>query len=496
MTNLKSRTVNAVKWSYLTMGIATVLGLVFTAILSRLLTPAEFGVVAIAFVLQRFGQFIADLGVGQALVQKPELSAEDVQAGFTSSIGLGLLATVAAWLLAPLAGEYFNKPDLVMVFRGYAVAYLLNSMIIISQSLLRRQLKFRQLMIGELVSLVIGHGLFGLGAAALGFGAFSLAISQIAQALIQMVILYAYTRHSLRMTFRPESYRVLYAFATRVTVINFLEFISSNLDSLMLARLYPSAALGLYSRGYKAVGTPAMSFATSLTRVLAPSFSAVQTEPERLRRAHHSALLALLTVISCVAGGIFVAAPEVVGVLMGSQFVGAVILVKIFALAVPFMTSSNLAGVLAEATANLSVKLKIQAVYTVGLALAFWTVYSMGGSVAAIAGVLLGGTVLRNLGFELLTRSIVGSGREILQSYGVGLLSGLGTAAAFYIVVVPLRSLGTPLPALFLIELVLGAAALLVAIFLGPPNELKHMVLRAVPAVTSRFRRLTGSRGQ
>ena len=172
------------------MGIATVLGLVSTAMPGRLLTPAEFGVVAIAFVLQRFGQFIADLGVGQALIQKPELSGEDVQAGFTSSIGLGLLATVAAWMLAPLAGQYFGMPDLVMVFRGYAVAYLLNAMIIISQSLLRRQLKFRPLMIGELVSLVIGHGMFGLGAAYLGFGAFSLAISQIAQALIQMVILY------------------------------------------------------------------------------------------------------------------------------------------------------------------------------------------------------------------------------------------------------------------------------------------------------------------
>ncbi|GGO41709.1 lipopolysaccharide biosynthesis protein [Deinococcus humi] len=496
MTNLKSRTVTAVKWSYLSMAIGTVLGLVFTAILSRLLTPSEFGVVAIALVLQRFGQFIGDLGVGQALVQKPELSDEDVQAAFTSSMGLGLLATVAAWLLAPLAGRYFNMPDLVAVFRGYAAAYLLTAMVIISQSLLRRQLKFRPLVIGELVSLVVGHGLFGLGAAALGFGAFSLAISQIAQALIQMLILYAYTRHSLRLTLRPDSYRTLYAFATRVSLINFLEFISSNLDSLILARLYPSAALGLYSRSYKAVGTPAMSFAKSLTRVLAPSFSAVQSEPERLRRAHHSALLALLIVTSCVAGGIFVAAPEVVAVLMGSQFVGAVILVKIFAVAVPFMTSSNLAGVMAEATANLSVKLRIQAMYTVGLALAFWTVFSLGGSVAAIAGVLLGGTILRNLGLELLTRSIVGSGREILQSYGVGLLSGLGTAAAFYVVVVPLRSLGTPLPALFLTELLVGAVALMVAIHLGPPNELKSMALRAVPALSSRFRRVTGQRGQ
>ncbi|MDV6375368.1 lipopolysaccharide biosynthesis protein [Deinococcus arenicola] len=492
MTNLKSRTINAVKWSYLSMAISTVLGLVFAAILSRLLTPKEFGVVAIALVLQRFGQFIGDLGVGQALVQKPELSDEDVQAGFTSSLGLGLLATLGAWLLAPAAGTYFNMPDLVAVFRGYSAAYLLTAMIIISTSLLRRQLNFRPLLIGELIPLVIGHGVLGLGAAYLGFGAFSLAISALAQAFLQMVILYAYTRHSLRLTFRPESYRALYAFATRVTIINFLEFVSGSLDSLILGRLYPSAELGLYRRSYSVIGGPAYSFASSLTKVLAPSFSQVQGEPERLRRAHHSALLALLIVLSCVAGGIFVAAPEVVAVMLGSQFVGAVVLIKVFAVLVPFMACSNLAGVLAEATAHLSMKTMIQAAYTVALALAFWMVYRLGGSVTAIAFVLLGGTVVRNVALELLVRFIVKSGREIVQAYAIGALSGLGTAALFFVVVVPLRGLGTPLPVLFLVELLVGAVALAAAIFLGPPNELKSVAQKAVPAVT---RRLRGQRG-
>lgn len=492
MTNLKSRTVNAMKWSYLTMFIVALLGLVFAAILSRLLTPEEFGVVAIAFVLQRFGQFIGDLGVGQALVQKPELSGEDVQAGFTSSVGLGLLATVAAWLLAPLAGAYYDMPDLPMVFRVYAAAYMLTAMVVISTSLLRRQLNFRPLLIGEVVSLVIGHGLFGLGAAYLGFGALSLAISALVQALVQMIVLYAFTRHSLRLTFRPESYRALYAFATRVTIINFLEFVSSSLDTLMLARLYPQAELGVYKRAYNTVGIPALAFATSLTRVLAPSFSSIQSESDRLRRAHHSALVALLIVMSCVAGGIFVAAPEVVAVLLGSQFVEAVILVKIFGLLVPFMVASNLAGVLAEATAQLRIKTTIQAVYLVALALSFWTVYSLGGSVEAIALVMLAAIVVRNMAFELMVRSIVGGGRDILKSYGVGLLCGLGTAALFYAAIVPLRGLGLSLPLLFTTELLLGGLALGVAIFLGPPNELKSLALRAVAAMTDRLRRVTG----
>ncbi|CAM3633085.1 hypothetical protein DESA109040_18295 [Deinococcus saxicola] len=126
------------------------------------------------------------------------------------------------------------------------------------------------------------------------------------------------------------------------------------------------------------------------------------------------------------------------------------------------------------------------------LALSFWTVYSLGGSVEAIALVMLAAIIVRNVAFELMVRSIVGGGRDILKSYGVGVLCGLGTAALFYAVIAPLRGLGLSLPLLFITELLLGGRALGVAIFLGPPNQLKSLALRAVPAVTGRLRRVTG----
>lgn len=494
MTSLKSKTVNAIKWSYFSLFVGTALQLVFAAVLARLLSPQQFGVVALALLLQRLGQFVGDLGVGQALVQKSELTEEDIRAGFTSSLALGALITVVAWLLAPAAGHYFHKPDLVPVFRGYASTFLLNAVVVVSSSLLRRAMRFRPLVVSDLSSYILGHGVLGLGSAYLGFGAFSLAISAIAQALIQVAVLSLYSRHSLKLTFRPEAYRHLYAFGSRVTVVNFLEFISNSLDTLMLGRLYSPTALGLYSRAYNTVTGPAMNFAGSLTKVLSPSFSSLQREPERLGRAYHSALMPLLIVMFCLGGCIVVDAREIVLVMLGSKFLGAVPLVQVFGVVIPFLVSNNLSGVLAEATARLNAKMIIQAVYLVALLLAFWLVSQTGGSVVVIALVLLAAVFLRNLALGVLVRSIVGGGRLMLRAYAVGLVCGLGSAAVSYAVVQPLRTLGTHLAALFVVELLLGAALLGAAVLLAPPNELQAMVRRVVPALSSRWRGVLGPR--
>jgi lipopolysaccharide exporter len=335
---------------------------------------------------------------------------------------------------------------------------------------------------------VLGHGLFGLGAAWLGYGAFSLGISALAQGLIQMLILYGASRHTVRLTFRPAAYRAIYAFSTRVTVINFLEFLSFSLDTFFLGRLYPLAALGLYNRAYSVVCAPAMNVATSLTRVLAPSFSAVQTELPRLQRAYLSALSALLVVMGCLAGSLLVDAHEIVLVMLGRGFSAAVPLVQVFGLMIPFLVSSNLSGILAEATARLTPKIVIQAVYLLGLGSAFWLTYRLGGSLLSVAWVLAAATMLRSLALVGLARSILGGGRVIAARSLAGLVSAVVSAAITYGVVTPLRTLGIPLALLFAVELLLGLLLVTSLLLLGPANEAQTLLRRLLTRATSRLR--------
>lgn len=488
MSSLKDRTVNALKWSYLSMFTSMVLQLLFAAILSRLLTKEQFGVWAIAMVLQRFGVFIADLGIGQAIVQKATLSEDDVRAALTSSVLLGLIATALAWMVAPLAGRYFENPDLVPVFRGYACVYVLNSANVLSVSLLRRALKFRPLVIAELGSYVVGHGIIGLTAAYLGYGAFSLVISAISQSIILLVLLYSATRHTLRPIWRWTAYRGLYTFGLKATVVNFLEFISVSLDTFIIAKFYSPAALGLYDRTFQTLAKPATSFAMSLSRVLAPSFSAVQSEPDRLRRAYLSGLQSTALIIFSAAGCLVIDAPEIVRVMLGPGFLEAIPLMQIFALYIPFAVLTNLSAVMAEATARLDIKIVIQTVYLVGLASALWLVYRSGGSIEHIAMVVVAAAMLRSVAFAGVARQIIGgSGRQIAKSYGLGLLFGVGSAAVTAAVVFSLRALNTPLPVLFISELLLGAAVLGGVVLLGPPTELQSMARAVLSRIQGRL---------
>ncbi|MEF2278511.1 lipopolysaccharide biosynthesis protein [Deinococcus sp. YIM 134068] len=475
MNNLRQKTFRAIQWSYVSFLTNLLLAPVFAAALARLLTREEFGLFAIGLSLYAVGQYLADFGIGAALVQKRDLTEEDIRAGFTSSLGLGLLATVLAWLAAPLAGRFFNNPDVVPLFRAFACLYVVASLAAVSTSLLRRALRFKPLVLADVSAYVIGQGVCGLGAAALGFGAYSLVISVGVQAVVQLAVSYAYGRHGFGLTFRPAAYRDLYAFGGRASLVSFLEFLSVNLDTFMIGRLYGAAALGLYNRGYNTVYAPMISLARSLTRVLAPSFSAVQHDRPRLRGAYLSGLLALSTVLFSAAAVVFVSAREIVLVLLGEPFLDAVPIVRMMALFIPFPVLSNLSAVLAEATAHLGAKLALQSVYLLGLAAAFWGVYRLGWGVVAFAGVLVVMGACRSAAYAVLARRILGGGgREIGRAYGLGLACGLSVGAVTFAAVSLLHAAGVSPWLIFVLEGLLGAALLLVLALFGPSPELRR----------------------
>jgi lipopolysaccharide exporter len=490
MSGLKDKTMRAIKWSSLSFLTTILLTPLFAAVLARLLTKDEFGLFAIGLSLYVVGQYIADFGIGQALVQKKDLTEEDIRAGFTSSVMLGLLATALAWLLAPVAGHFFNNPDVTPFMRTYACVYVIASLATVSTSLLRRALRFKPLMVAEVGSYIIGQGIFGLGAAYLGFGAYSLIISAAVQGVIQLSVSYFYGRHPFRFTFRPESYRALYAFGGRASLISFLEFLSVNLDTIMIGRFYGLATLGLYNRGYNTVYAPLMGMARSLTRVLAPSFSVVQHDQAKLRSAYLSGLMALSVLLFSVAACTFISAREIVLVLLGESFLSVVPIVQILALFIPFPVLSNLSAVLAEASARLNTKIAVQSVYLVVLLVSYSAAYRLGWGITGFAGVLVGAGALRSVTYAFVARRIIGGGgKEIVRAYAVGLACGLGMAGAFSLVVYPLRHLGLSPFVLFGLEGLLGAALVLALLLLGPPNELQQQVRRLCKPVFSRTER-------
>ena len=467
LSDLTSKTLHGVKWSYLATVANIVLQLGLSAVLARLLEPSAFGTVAMALVVLQFGNFFAQLGVGRALIQKPDLSDEEIRAGFTSSVGLGVVMAVLTYLTAPWVGTYYQNPEVVPVLRVLGLSYVFTGLAVTSMSLLRRNFAFRLDGLTEVASYLVGYGLVGVPLALTGWGVWSLVFASLAQGLLAAVIYYGAARHSLKPIFVWRAYQPLYSFGSRVSLIGIFEFIGYNLDTLLIGRLTSASALGLYNRAYLLARLPLYKFATSVSKVLFPSFSQLQLEPKRLGNAYLLTISLAGAFIFPIAFGMSAASRELISVLLGAQWTEAIPVLQILALAMPASLLTHFSGIACEALAVLKEKLILQVSYVAVLALLFWLAQGYG--LVGFATALGVAELVRHLAYIVLTRRVLGlSTRAIFQAYAPPLLSGIITGAAIYGVAFLGHTLELPLLLVLGAEVVAGACCLLLAFAFGP----------------------------
>ena len=123
--NLTSRSLRALNWSYLSTVVNAVMQTGFTAVLARLLNPEAYGLIAMAGLVLSLGSYFAHMGIGSALIQKDELTAEDIRAAFTSSVFFGLIFSGLAFWLAPLGLYVFDQPAVIPVIQVLGIFRLI-----------------------------------------------------------------------------------------------------------------------------------------------------------------------------------------------------------------------------------------------------------------------------------------------------------------------------------------------------------------------------------
>ena len=133
--NLATTTLHSMTWTTAATVVTSVMQIGYTAVMARLLPPAAFGLVALAGVVLRFGSYFAQMGMSQAIIQKPELTEEDIRAAFTSSALLGALFTGAMFVGAPLTRLLFEQPEVVPLVRVMAFGTLVSGLMVTSISL-------------------------------------------------------------------------------------------------------------------------------------------------------------------------------------------------------------------------------------------------------------------------------------------------------------------------------------------------------------------------
>jgi len=463
-----------VRWTATAVVVSALLQVLYSAATSRLLDPADFGLIAAAQIALRFGSYFAEMGVAPALVQRRDLTADDVRVGFTSSWLLGLVFALLFWVTAPAIAPVFDAPGLVPVLRGLSITMLLHGVAMTSQSLLQRSFRFRELAIVDLVTFTVGYLGVGLGAALAGAGVASLVAATLTQAGLSAVWCYALCRHPVRPLLRGEAVRRLYAYGGRISIISFFEWLGEYIDNLAVGRFAGVSALGAYNRAYLLASLPLYRLTTALTDVLFPGLSQLQDEPERLERTFRSAATVTAALLFPVGMGIAMAAPQLVETVLGPGWERTAEVLPYLGAATAVHFLSTVAGVVCEATAKLWSKLVLEVVYLAGLGAVMLEV--AGGPIWVYAAALAGGEVVRHGAYLLLLRRIIGL-RPVAVVRGYA-----RAAAAAALVAVPILAArltlppaGVPAPLVLAVQVTGAAVALAACLRFGPLGPVRDV---------------------
>ncbi|MCF6158843.1 MAG: lipopolysaccharide biosynthesis protein [wastewater metagenome] len=357
------RTLSGFSWTFSGTGVRVGLELLVMAVLARLLTPRDFGVVAVAVLVVRLAEVFAQIGIGPAIVQRIDLKAIHMRAGFTISWLSGLFLMFLVSFLAPQISSFFQMEELIPVVRVTSIVFFFHGICLVAESLLQREFQFRWLAIVQVVSYAIGYGGAGICFAFLGFGVWSLVFAFISQMVVKSIFLLIIKHHPMRPSLERRAVADLMYFGGGFTLSRIGNAIAGQGDYLVVGRWLGADALGFYGRAYQLMTIPAMLFAKIIDTVLFPAMAKIQMQQDRLRTAYRRGVALIALIVLPASATAYMLSPEIITVVFGPKWLEAVVPFKIFAMAILFRTSYKMSDSLARATGAVYKRAWRQGVY-------------------------------------------------------------------------------------------------------------------------------------
>ncbi len=314
-----------------------------TAVLARLLTPKDFGLIAMVTAITGLVSMFKDMGLSMATVQKDEINHAQISTLFWVNVGLSFLIMLVTAALAPAIAWFYGEPRLIWITLALAGAFIFSGLSIQHQALLRRQMRFGTLAVIEITSIAVGIAT-AIIAAWRGTSYWALVLMQIATAIAFTIGVLFACRWRPGLPVRRCGVRSMLAFGGNLTGFNFLNYFARNMDNVLIGRFWGPGQLGLYSRAYGLLLFPIHQVTGPITAVAIPALSRLQDDPERYRQYYYRAIN-LIAFISIPLVMVMAAlSDEIIMVLLGKQWIGAGIIFKVLALTAIFQPVLSTTG--------------------------------------------------------------------------------------------------------------------------------------------------------
>jgi lipopolysaccharide exporter len=434
MNQLYQKATSGFKWTGISSMTTTALQIIQLLVLAHLLSPEDFGLMAMIMVIVGFLQSYSDLGFSNAIIHYQKISRDQLSSLYWLNLLAGGLIFLILATSAPIIATIYNEPRLENLTLWIAAIFIILPWGQQFQVLLQKELLFKQLSIIEICS-SLGGATIAIGSAYMGKGVFSLIYGQLASATLRTILLVISCKNDWRprLHFHRSDLKGFMGFGLYQMGERGINYLGRNLDKLIIGVSLGSYTLGLYSMAYQLMVKPFQMFNLIITRITTPLFSKFQTDDALLRNSFLNMVrLTALTLFPVYIGMIILAQPLFL-LLFGEQWLPAVKVFQVLALLGFFYSIGNLLGSLlvGKGRPDIGFNLNIAVFFLYGIAIWIGVRYGIEG--AAWGLVLTTAFILFPIGFWIRWHLIQMKPLEYLRAFTPMFISGLLMGALVYI---------------------------------------------------------------
>lgn len=296
--NITNLTLTGIHWRFYSTVVIVIIQFVLGIVLARLLPPKDFGMYGYAMIFVGFISLYSQAGIAPAIIQRQHITDEHLKVGFTISVLIGLIATIALCVLAPL----FTKELETSILRILSLTFIISGIGSVSGALLEKKVNFKILFWVEACSYLTGQGVIGIGLAMAGFGVWALVFGILFYILIRNLAFLIISPHPFSFSLKTDRVKELMHFGFGFSLARLANYAAQNGGFFVIGKLLAPEALGLYTRAYQLATIPAGNVAWLVTSVLFPVYSIVQHDENRLKKGFYLSIsiVSFITIPSMV----------------------------------------------------------------------------------------------------------------------------------------------------------------------------------------------------
>ena len=280
---MKENTITqGLSYIYFEKVLSQLVSLVVTIVLARILSPHDYGLVAILIVFLNIADVFVTAGLGNALIQQKNIEDKDYSTILTFSLCLSFLLYLLFFVLAPYIAIYYKMPMLKSLLRVLALRLPLAALTSVQQAFISRNMLFHKQLLSTLIGCVVS-AVVGISMAINGSGAWALVIQYVCNAFVSLLVLQILIPLKYKVIFAIDRFKKLFSFGWKLLVTALIDRIYNEVRSLVIGKMFTPSDLAFYTKGQFFPNLLMSNIDSSMTRVLFPVISRQQDDLFQVR---------------------------------------------------------------------------------------------------------------------------------------------------------------------------------------------------------------------